>query len=112
MQNSKGFSLIEVLVAASIVFTLVLTTIPITSLLMQEREVLSERRLISSRLHDELQQFLWQGDVSPPASFTRTVNKASASFHFSAEGKFIRGCAEWKNARKQKDKICLYGIPE
>lgn len=74
--------------------------------------MLSEQRIFISRLHDELQPFLWKEEKAPPSTFTKKIKSIPATFHFSYDENFIRGCVKWRNAKNEDDKICLYGIPE
>lgn len=113
MKSNKGFTLIEVLIASSIIVMMVTTLVPIASLLLHEREVLSDRRIITSRLHDELQPFIWKEHKAPPPSlYTKSIRSTRVKFHFSYEKEFIKGCVEWENVKKRKEKLCLYGLPE
>lgn len=112
LKSSKGFTLIEVLIASSIIVMMVTTFVPIASLLSHEREVLSDRRMIISLLHDELQPFIWEEHNAAPSTFTKTIHSIRARFHFSREKEFIKGCAEWENVKKNKEKQCLYSLPE
>jgi len=113
LKSNKGFTLIEVLIASSIIIMMVTTFVPITSLLLHEREVLSDRRIITSRLHDELQPVLWkEHKAAPPSIYTKSIRSTRAKFHFSYEQEFIKGCVEWQNVKKKKEKLCLYGLPE
>lgn len=109
LSNNRGFTLLEVLVASIIVFTLIVTIVPISSLLEQERAVLSERRTFSARLHDDLQPFLWN-ERQVPISYTDIINLIEVTFHFTHEGEYIKGCVNWENARNKKETICLYGL--
>ncbi len=109
LSNSRGFTLLEVLVASSIVFTLLTTIIPIASLLEQERVVERERLTFSARLHDELQSFLWN-DLQLPLSYSDVIHLIDVTFNFTHEGEYIKGCVNWENARKKSETICLYGL--
>jgi len=109
LSNNNGFTLLEVLIAMSIIFMLMTTIIPITSLLERERTVLSERRMFSSKLHDELQPFLWN-DLQLPSSHSDVINLINVTFSFTYEGQYIKGCVNWENARKKSETICLYGL--
>lgn len=108
--NNKGFSLIEALVASSLVFILIATIVPISSLLNNERKILVERRLAASKLHDEFQPILWESHDSLPLPYNSTINSMSVSFSFTFENELIKGCVKWKNAKDQQDRICLYGL--
>lgn len=109
--NNKGFSLIETLVASSVIFILIATIVPITSLLNNEREILIERRLAASKLHDEFQPIIWNNHGNLPLSYKSTINSMSVLFSFTFENDLIKGCVKWKNAKDQPDSICLYGFP-
>lgn len=111
LQNSSGFSLIEVLIAIAMIFSLVSTFLPIIVLLDAEQDVLSERRELAYELHDKLQQFIWDN-----ATITDQLNKIpsdsrNAVFDFEEENGFIKGCVEWTNAKKREETLCLYGLP-
>lgn len=107
--NNKGFSLIETLVALSIIMMVTTTMIPITTLLMAERDVLEEKRILSTMLHDELQYYLWSEDATIPASYDKKVNGTVASLHFSSDKSLLKGCVKWGNVKNKQEEICLYG---
>jgi len=107
--NSRGFTLLEVLIASSIILMLISIIVPITSLLEQERTVLKERRAFSARLHDELQPFLWN-DLELPISYSSVNNLVDITFRFTHESEYIKGCVSWENAREKNETICLYGF--
>ncbi|WP_176330238.1 type II secretion system protein [Oceanobacillus rekensis] len=111
MRKDNGFTLIEVLVAASILFMTVSTFLPIILILDAEQKVLSDRRHLTHMLHDELQYFIWNPSTEKlPSQFTETVHTIPAKFEFSIEKQLIKGCVEWNNAKNRKEEICLYGI--
>lgn len=103
----KGFTLIEALVAMSVIMMLVMTIIPIDIIIKQERSVLHDRRLIVSMLHDKLQQIIWENNTINSSS--ETVNNKMVTFEYNNEGEFIKGCASWENAKQARETICLYG---
>ncbi|MBP1950357.1 type II secretion system protein [Virgibacillus litoralis] len=109
MLNNKGFSLIESLVAVTLLMIMISTLIPITNLLIYEREVLHQKRLFGNELHAELQPYLWDDQASIPTEYSKEVNETKLIFTFSAENKLLKGCVEWKNVKNKTDQICLYG---
>lgn len=111
MKKINGFSFIESLVAFSVVVVLVFTTLPIISLLRQEETILSDRRYISNRLHDELQTFLWRSG-SLPSPTAETIRSNRVTFTFTKENGYIKGCSEWNNIKDRAEKVCLYGVEE
>jgi len=108
--QNKGFTLIEVLVAKSIIITLLLTFIPIYSTITYEQHILETRLLATSTLHDEL--MLYEKDERKEKSFTTNVNNESVTIRFTNQSKYIKGCATWTNIKKRKEEICLYGYNE
>lgn len=111
MKKINGFSFIEVLAAFSIVMMLAFTILPIISLLIQEETILSDRRIISNRLHDELQSVIWTADPYP-SSISRTIRSRHVEFTFMKEKQFIKGCGYWINIKEREEKVCLYGVKE
>ncbi|WP_164216103.1 hypothetical protein [Virgibacillus sp. YIM 98842] len=112
LKKSNGFTFIETLIAASLLLTAVTTVVPIISLMHTEREVLSERRAISLELHDELQQFLWTEEAPVPSDYLKINDKKEVRYTFQYENEFVKGCAEWQNAKKIHESFCLYGLPK
>lgn len=112
MLKSDGFTLIEVLIATSLLMFIISTFVPIFSLLNNERIILSDRRTITSQLHDELQAFLWDDPNVIPVHFTKNSKHKKISFDFTKEKNLIKGCANWENVKKSKETICLYGYPQ
>lgn len=111
MKKNNGFSLAEILIASAILMSVATTVLPIISLLHSERQVLSDRRALSLMVHDELQQFLWT-DTAPPAAYVKTIRKKEVQFTFVQENEYVKGCAEWENAKKRHEAFCLYGLPK
>lgn len=111
MKKNNGFSFIEVLVAFSIVMMLVLTILPMISLIRQEEAILSDRRYISNRLHDDLQSVIWNTDPVP-STYSEIIRSNDVRFTFTKEQQFIKGCGYWKNIKKRAEKVCLYGVKE
>lgn len=107
MKNDKGFTLIEALVAMSIIMMLMATIIPIDIFIKQERRTLYERRIIVAYLHDTLQHIVWNHDDLN--SNVRLVNGKHVTVHYTNEMGLIKGCATWENAKQQKETKCLYG---
>lgn len=110
MKNSKGFTLIEVLVAMSIILMLVATIVPINTFIQMEKKVLHDRRVILFTLHDELQDAIWQDEIKQNKQLT--INHQTVEFNFSLKNKLIKGCASWKNEKQKEETVCLYGHSE
>ncbi|WP_179151895.1 prepilin-type N-terminal cleavage/methylation domain-containing protein [Oceanobacillus senegalensis] len=111
LKSGNGFTLIEVIVATSIFFTLVSTFIPMITLLSKEQGILKDRRNISYHLHDELQPFLWE-NKPVPNHYTDEITGRTVTFSFTRERGFIKGCAAYENGRHTDETICFYGLPQ
>ncbi|MFC3039056.1 type II secretion system protein [Virgibacillus xinjiangensis] len=112
MLNTRGFTFIESLVAFTILMTTVTTVFPIIALVSTEQAILSDRRDISLRLHDELQLYIRQDDRPLPAEYTKSHSVRDVTYSFFMDAGFIKGCAEWKNAKHKEEIYCIYGIKE
>lgn len=112
MLKNKGFTLIEVLIALSVLLSAVAVIIPTITLLHHEKHVLSDRRAIAFHLHDEMQPFLWEDPNSSPSIFTEEIQKKQVTFQFKPENEYIKGCASWKNVKNIKETFCFYGLPQ
>jgi len=112
LSNSKGFSMIEALVAASLLMMIITTLIPLTNLLLKEREALQQKRAIINELHHDMQPFLWDKQLDLPHRLLKTVYGSEAKFRFTAEGNLLKGCATWDNANDRPNRFCLYGYTE
>ncbi|AIF45393.1 type II secretion system protein [Virgibacillus sp. SK37] len=111
MKRNSGFTLLEVIISASILMTVVATMFPLLHIMTTEKMVLSDRRTIVDRLHDEIQPFLLVSKEAPYESI-KNINKRTVTFTFSLDQKYIKGCVVWENVKKKKEKHCLYGAPE
>lgn len=74
--------LLDSLAAGAILLFLLYTMIPMASLLLHEREVLSERRLIASMLHDDLQDILSDSNQQLPFHHYETFNTKEIKYHY------------------------------
>lgn len=84
---------------------------PIISKLQLEQHILSERRSIAIQLHENLQQYIWSDDYEMPAETNQKFSDRDVHFLFVKENQFIKGCANWENAKERNETICFYGLP-
>jgi len=110
LSKINGFTLIEILIATGIFMILVMVFVPIITQIKKEETVLSDRRSIAYELHDELQPFIWNNKSLPNTFSKRNYNGRIVQYTFTEENKFIKGCAQWENARKTNETFCLEGL--
>lgn len=110
LMNSKGFTFTEALVALNIVLVIVFTVAPIIYTIHFERQILYDRRTISSKLHDDIQAYVY-GDVQLPDDYVKTINDIPVQVKIKTNNNYIKGCADWKNIKQREEEICLYGLP-
>lgn len=104
--------MIEALVAASVLMMVISTLVPLTSLLLNERENLQQKREMANELHNELQPFLRENKRPFPQRLQKTVDGDEAEFRFTAENNLLKGCVSWENVNDRANQFCLYGYPE
>lgn len=110
LKNNKGFTFTEALVALNIVLVIIFTVAPIINLIHFEREILYDRRAISSQLHDHLQTVIYANDLLPYEQ-SEKINNIFVTMTFKIESEYIEACAYWENIKEREEQICLYGLP-
>ncbi|RLL48086.1 hypothetical protein D8M04_02085 [Oceanobacillus piezotolerans] len=108
--KDEGFTLVEVIIASTLLLTVIIFFIPLISQLDKELSILDNRRHIVHALHDELQIYLWTKE-SLPHSSKEQINNQLVELSIEKDLIYIKGCAQWENAREKMEEICLYGIP-
>jgi len=93
----------------SIVFMLIVITLPINNLIKTERVKLYDRRTISFYLHDELLQQLDTGRMMETKIYTISINNRDVNFLFTNNNGLLKGCAKWENVKQKNEEFCLYG---
>lgn len=100
------------IVATSILLAFIGLFVPAVSLLQTEKQILSDRRMVAFELHDQLQPFIWQTTNLKRNRYQIKVDTLPVEITISTEKEYLKGCAYWKNAKKQQEKICLYSLPQ
>lgn len=101
------------LISLTLTLTIVLIIVPNLSLIQTERMILKDRRIISSTLHDELQQIIEQPKILNSFQMKKKINNQKVVFNFTNEGtdkRFIKGCALWENLKMRQEEVCLYAV--
>jgi type II secretory pathway pseudopilin PulG len=111
LRNNKGFTITEALVALAILMIISTAVLPLSSFVSHERKALSQKRIITYKLHDKLQLALHDGVV--PSETMETIELADVTFQMNeTDENFYRACANWKNIVNRQEEVCLYGLPE
>lgn len=110
LNKRNGFTLIEALTGMSILGFIILITLPLQHLLLSEREVLQERRMISYYLHDELIKEVNRKQSGIRESFSTVINNKRVNVSFRIDDLYLKGCVNWINAKKVEETSCLYAI--
>lgn len=88
---------------------LVITMIPIASLLNKGGKNIEQRHLYTETLHDELQIVLWGSSLELPLLYEKEIDASKIKLSFIMEGEFVKGCANWENAKNKTETTCLFG---
>ncbi|WP_042145916.1 type II secretion system protein J [Paucisalibacillus sp. EB02] len=111
MKSDKGFTISEVLVSLTVLLIISTAVLPLTSFVANERKTLSQKRIITYKLQDELQAILQDDFV--PITWRENIETVDVIFSFTGtdEG-YIQGCAVWNNLMNRQEEVCLYGLSE
>lgn len=106
----SGFILLETLISVSLIFLVVFTVVPIVTTVNTERQILKERILVTSMLHDEIQEIFTSDYNSLPQPYEKDFKEIILSFSFTrVEQHIFKGCVEWINKKNMLEEVCLYG---
>lgn len=100
-KKDKGFTLFETLIASLLLFSMLTILLPLLSIIAKEQYNSIEKVQITSKLHDDMQGVL-AGAAPFQDYYTVTPYQTPAAFSFSLEGEYLKGCAEWTNAKQKK----------
>ncbi|MEN2765994.1 hypothetical protein [Ornithinibacillus xuwenensis] len=110
MLNSNGFTVTESLISLSILIIITTAWIPLYSLISQEKQIHSDKRIITDQLHDELQLVLWDNNTLLPKVSEKTIGATPVKLSFKlTKESLIKGCAQWNNIAQRSEEVCLYG---
>lgn len=111
LTNKSGFIFLETLIAFTIVLISASLILPTTLFIATERQKLSDRQIIITKLHDIMQPYIYQESLNNDKKFTEHINGESVLLTMSLEGKYIKGCAEWSDVKEKLQTFCLYAFP-
>src|SRR5690625_962534 len=104
--KSNGFTLIEVLIAASILFIVTSIVMPASLLLHQERLIMRDQRMISAMLHDEIQMFIDTDEPNKQFKYEKQAHNKTLQFEFRIKDNFINACVMWTNVKEDEETLC------
>lgn len=107
LKNNKAFTLLETSIALGLLCIIIATSLPITIFIQTERNILTEKRLITYRLHDDLIYLISDGVLDTHKEII--VKNKVVSITQTKENALIKSCATWHNIKQVKEVICLYG---
>ncbi|MFG6114352.1 prepilin-type N-terminal cleavage/methylation domain-containing protein [Halobacillus sp. MO56] len=103
----NGFTLVEVIVAFGLLLTLLLSTLPIMMKVNMEEAILTDRRIVTAILHDELLK-----KVNAPVMGVMSYSIDDfTNIHVNVEIQdgLVKACADWNNKQNHTEKVCLNG---
>lgn len=101
LKGNKGFTLLESMVAISLLLSVTITIIPsLSHIRMLQKELSIERHTLST-LHDELN--IVRQESLPVEKNDEIYPKIT--YQFTKEENLIKGCVKWENSNEA---MCLY----
>ena len=106
--NETGFSLLQTMVAYSIVMIITLSIVPGIYTLKKENKLLDFKISIINSLHDHLIEEL-TNDYLVIMKKEIVIDKVPVEIKYKDEANFLRVCAEWTSIKNVNETRCLYG---
>jgi len=104
--NEKGITFIESLAAATVIFTVIMTMIPLYNWISMERHDLQNKRIYAHQLYNQLITIINEQERESKLPYERKVE--AARFSFSMSDNLTKGCVQWENSKNKQEEICLY----
>ncbi|MED1601091.1 type II secretion system protein [Alkalihalophilus marmarensis] len=101
IESSSGFTLMEVILALSLLSVCTLAILPAYLIIYNERLTLQQENLAGEQLRESIQNYL-TGEEQPTAPLWMTVEETR-----SASGEYVV-CAAYTGANKRQYHRCLY----
>lgn len=111
MQNNKGFTITEVLLASLLLLTIAITILPISIQVYKERQMLNEEQLIMHVLYEEVKRNLLTNSYYENKITQHSIRNTNFTIHYQKENIFIKSCAKWMNLRNDVKEVCFYAYP-
>ena len=103
----KGVSLIQTLIAFTIVILLVTSIIPSIIIVKKHQDVLKQRLTAANKLHDILIK-----EISTNDSVNQTGENDLFQFKIFYKKELIEVCGTWTNIKNERENRCYYGKKE
>jgi len=110
MQNEQGFSIVEVLLGTILFLSMILTILPISIQLYEERQSIKEEKLIHYFLFEEMKKSHRSHSVTNEQISQHQINNRKFQIIYTKEDSYIKACAQWKDIRSLQKEVCFYDI--
>lgn len=102
--NEKGISLIQTIIAFSVVVLLVMTLVPSIILIKREQAVLQTRLVAAHQIHDVLVE-----ELALATKEQRTKQTDLITYTINYYEDQVKVCGQWKNPKQIEEIRCYYG---
>lgn len=102
--NNRGFTLVEVICAFSLIMIIATAILPLLTQVRMEQHDLSIKRHAILALNNHLT--VLSHDLS--IQFPYEIQEDNYSFSFEVQTQYIEGCVNWEDSHNEKNKFCLY----
>lgn len=106
LKNEKGMTLLESLATATVIFTIVMTMIPLYRWIDVERHDLQDKRMYANQLYNDIMLQISEQNNSMDIPNNKKVE--GATFLYAMRDNMLEGCVQWENSKQKREEICLY----
>ncbi|MBX0358704.1 type II secretion system protein [Halobacillus sp. Nhm2S1] len=106
MRKSEGFTMLETLSAFILLMVITLFTLPLLTELRVAQKDLQIERQATKLIQNEFFEHRTRNGPLPYTS--KHQLKHEITLVITQEEEWIRGCASWKNQRKENKEFCLH----
>lgn len=107
LRNDNGFTLIEVLVATSLLFLTLSFILPSFVILHSERQSLYREIEIVQQLEQKLHDASLESERIP-FQISEEISGRFITYIFTIDDQLIKGCAHWETEKTDETSMCLY----
>ena len=107
LKNCKGYTLLEMLMAFSVLLLLLTSTLPLYIHIKQERKNVEMDKVAVKLLHQALLAYKYDG-VSPHSWTEKWQGVAYQMEWKEGPGAFVEACISWEDESERSQKRCDY----